>query len=145
MGETLDKLLTFTNKSRIAPSQIAFLAMKNQADPGSDLVSKAVPREWSLATTKNPRMGEGYMHVSNVWVNESDITQPHALKCSLEQEYSRNHQNTFKIYCYVAQIYQHQSTGGQEGLVQSLSWLLETSVLCFPVVWRIICPTDWNG
>lgn len=50
-----------------------------------------------------------YMHRFNTWVNESGITQPHALKCSLEQEHSQNHQSILLRPFYVAQIYMNIS------------------------------------
>lgn len=50
-----------------------------------------------------------YMHRFNTWVNESGITQPHALKCSLEQEHSQNHQNILLRPFYVVQIYMNIS------------------------------------
>ena len=62
-----------------------------------------------------------YMFIFDLWVDESHITQPHVLKCGLELEYSQNHQNILLRSFYFAQIYQHQSTSGKGGLVQSLS------------------------
>lgn len=46
-----------------------------------------------------------YVHRFDAWVNESGITQPHALKCSLEQEHSRNHQNILLRPFHVVHIY----------------------------------------
>lgn len=50
-----------------------------------------------------------YMHRFNTCVNESGITQPHALKWSLEQEHSQNHQNILLRPFYVVQIYMNIS------------------------------------